>query len=280
MYAFVLMPFDKSFNDIYKLGIQDAAKHVSIKAERLDEQIFDTDMLQKIYTEIDKADIIIADMSTRNPNVFYEVGYADAKKKIVILLTNNSNDIPFDLLHRPHIIYDSIEHLKNELIKKLEWVKKELNLLKCEPLITNINIIYTDIDRTTYDDTGRVNLRVEIHNRTDITIDKINSIYIYTGDGWTIIYNKENCQKTKSEITPFSDRHIIHQSFNAIPSNDWLPIDIELRKRLYVSWDKGKERKDNYSLEGNIKISINTDKNKFISEHRIKTDVAYCEVPF
>ncbi len=119
MNAFVVMPFDKEFNDTYNLGIKDAAKAVSITAERLDEQIFATDMLQKIYSEIDKADLIIADMSNRNPNVFYEVGYCDAKKKMVILITNNVNDIPFDFKHRPHIIYDDVTQLKSELIKKL-----------------------------------------------------------------------------------------------------------------------------------------------------------------
>jgi hypothetical protein len=40
-------------------------------------------------------------MTGRNPNVFYEVGYAHALGKIVLLLTQNGDDIPFDLKHRP-----------------------------------------------------------------------------------------------------------------------------------------------------------------------------------
>jgi len=78
LYAFVLMPFEKSFDDVYKLGIQEAAKEVGIRAERIDEQIFAGDILKRIYQEINNADLIIADMSQRNTNVFYEVGYADA----------------------------------------------------------------------------------------------------------------------------------------------------------------------------------------------------------
>ena len=44
-------------------------------------------------------------MTGRNPNVFYETGYAHALGKHVILLTQEAKDIPFDLKHYQHIIY-------------------------------------------------------------------------------------------------------------------------------------------------------------------------------
>ena len=115
-YAFVIMPFAEEFTDIYESGIKTVASECDVRTERLDEQIYDNDMLEQIYKEIDRCDFIIADMTARNPNVFYEVGYADAKKKLIILLTQNSSDIPFDLKHRPHVVYDgSIKKLKEEL---------------------------------------------------------------------------------------------------------------------------------------------------------------------
>jgi hypothetical protein len=75
-FAFVLMPFDGSFNDIYKFGIKGAAEDAGAYAERVDEQIFVEGMLDRIFNQINKADIIIADMTGKNPNVFYEVGYS------------------------------------------------------------------------------------------------------------------------------------------------------------------------------------------------------------
>lgn len=119
-FAFVLMPFSSSFNDIYEFGIRGACQEANIYCERVDEQIFTERILDRIYNQINKADIIIADMSTKNPNVFYEVGYAHALNKNVILLTQSENDIPFDFKHFPHIIYgDKISYLKENLTKKL-----------------------------------------------------------------------------------------------------------------------------------------------------------------
>jgi hypothetical protein len=92
------MPFEDSFNDVY------------------DEQIFAESILARIYNQIAKADLIVADMTGRNPNVFYEVGYAHALGKTVILLTKNADDIPFDLRHYAHIVYQgSIAGLKEKL---------------------------------------------------------------------------------------------------------------------------------------------------------------------
>lgn len=92
------MPFDKAFDDIYKLGIKGAvAQFDDMVAERVDEQIYREGILERIYRQIEAADIIIADMSGQNPNVFYEVGYPHAKEKLCILLTSNADDIPFDL---------------------------------------------------------------------------------------------------------------------------------------------------------------------------------------
>jgi hypothetical protein len=121
-FVFVLMPFDVAFGDIYKLGIKPAAEGAGAYCERIDEQIFVESILSRIYNQIAKADLIVADMTGRNPNVFYEVGYAHALGKTTVLVTKNSDDIPFDLKHYPHIIYgSSIAGLKDELGRRIEY---------------------------------------------------------------------------------------------------------------------------------------------------------------
>ena len=121
-FVFVLMPFDPAFNDIYRYGIKDTAAEAGAYAERVDEQLHDERILDRIYNQIAKADIIVADMTGRNANVFYETGYAHALDKRVILLTQDAADIPFDLKDRPHIVYKaSIQVLRPELHKWLTW---------------------------------------------------------------------------------------------------------------------------------------------------------------
>jgi len=120
------MPFGSDFDDVYKFGIKGAAEDVGAYAERLDEQIFTEGMLDRIFNQISKADVIVADMTGRNPNVFYEVGYAHALDKIVLLVTQSTEDIPFDLKHRQHTVYGgSIKQLRQSLMPKLRWAIQE-----------------------------------------------------------------------------------------------------------------------------------------------------------
>ena len=126
--AFVLMPFSKEFTDIYKLGIKAGAKDVGVLAERVDEQLYSEGILDRIYSQIRAADIVIADMSGQNANVFYEVGYAHALNKLCIHLTQRTDDIPFDLRHQRHIVYSSIVDLKTQLMQNLEWAKAEVEV--------------------------------------------------------------------------------------------------------------------------------------------------------
>lgn len=122
-FVFVLMPFTKDFGNVYQFGIKAACDNAGAYAERVDEQFFEGSILQRIYNQIDKADVIVSDMTGRNPNVFYETGYAHALGKHVILLTQNSEDIPFDLKLYTHIPYDKdrIAELIPELEKRVKW---------------------------------------------------------------------------------------------------------------------------------------------------------------
>ncbi|QDV53715.1 TIR domain-containing protein [Gimesia fumaroli] len=121
-FCFVLMPFSKEFDDVYQIGIKESCDNGGAYCERVDEQIFQEAFIERIYNQISKADFIVADMTGRNPNVFYEVGYAHALGKSTVLLTSNVEDIPSDLRHLPHIVYnDSLIDLRNKLTRQVEW---------------------------------------------------------------------------------------------------------------------------------------------------------------
>ena len=75
--------------------------------------------MDKIRTSISEADVILGEISGANPNVFYELGLANAFEKPVIFLTQEPPEkAPVDVRQFEHIHYDPSRH--EELLKKLD----------------------------------------------------------------------------------------------------------------------------------------------------------------
>ncbi|MDR3341121.1 MAG: nucleoside 2-deoxyribosyltransferase, partial [Candidatus Symbiothrix sp.] len=84
-------------------------------------------MMEQLYLEIGRADLIIADMSYVDANVTYEVGYAHGINKEIILLSNDVKTIPFNLKYYQHIIFNKndLAGLQNKLRTALKaYVEK------------------------------------------------------------------------------------------------------------------------------------------------------------
>jgi hypothetical protein len=124
--CFVLMPFADEFQAVYDDHIKKVLTDLGLVAQRADE-IASTSMITwDIWERINKARFIIADMTGRNPNVFYEVGLAHALSKEVILLTRSMGDIPFDLQALRFIVYDYTPRGMSEFEKKLRSAAQAL----------------------------------------------------------------------------------------------------------------------------------------------------------
>ena len=93
--VFFIMPFSDDFIDLYeKIKTEFCADFVFNNAGDLDNQ---QSIIQDIVEGIYSADIIIADLTGLNPNVFYELGLAHAMNKNVIIITQNISELPFDI---------------------------------------------------------------------------------------------------------------------------------------------------------------------------------------
>ncbi|MBI4764965.1 MAG: hypothetical protein HY787_10210 [Deltaproteobacteria bacterium] len=95
--VFVSMPLGRKSDEKYQLVIKPACHSAGAVCERADELAFAGSILQEIYFRIAKADVVIADISQANPNVWYELGYAHALGKNTLLLAENPQDVPVDL---------------------------------------------------------------------------------------------------------------------------------------------------------------------------------------
>lgn len=105
--VFVLSPFSEPFDTIHRDHIQPTVEAISgLRCLRADDIYDNRPIIEDIWRLINEARIIIAELSGRNPNVFYETGIAHTVGKEVILLTQNIEDVPFDLRHLRSIVYD------------------------------------------------------------------------------------------------------------------------------------------------------------------------------
>ena len=104
--VFVLMPFYEQLRPIYDDHIKNVCESKKLTVGRADDFFSNGSIMSDIWTAIQNAKIIIADCTGRNPNVFYEIGIAHTLRKETILISQNIEDIPFDLRHLRTIIYE------------------------------------------------------------------------------------------------------------------------------------------------------------------------------
>ncbi len=122
--VFVLMPFTEQWSDrIWRKVIRPAVEQKGLEVIRADD-LFGRDIMEDVWGSILRAACVVADITGRNANVFYELGIAHTVGRPVVLLTQAVEDIPFDLNRYRHIVYednvDGCELLANTLSKTLD----------------------------------------------------------------------------------------------------------------------------------------------------------------
>lgn len=134
MRIFLVIPFDKEFNDISQI-VRQAVIEGNHQLIRMDEMMATGRIIDQIHDEIGKADLIIADVSNENPNVMYELGFAQSLKIPILPIIQKGKSIPFDIASIRTLIYDRqslIETLAKPLRNYLahsnfdQFLKKEI----------------------------------------------------------------------------------------------------------------------------------------------------------
>jgi len=120
-FCFIIMPFreeefsQRSYKEVIKPLVEN---EYNISCYRVDEDYLPDRIDNKIYTYIFRSAFIIAEVSTLNPNVFYELGLAHMLEKSCIILTQKSvSEIPFDINRIRTERYDNDDQLR-ELLRK------------------------------------------------------------------------------------------------------------------------------------------------------------------
>ncbi len=104
--CFVMMPFGDWFDIYYKDIYIAAIKDAGYEPVRGDELFSTGSVVEQIWEQVVKADVLLADLTGKNANVFYELGLAHAARKPVVFTAASVDDVPFDLRHLRVITYD------------------------------------------------------------------------------------------------------------------------------------------------------------------------------
>ena len=129
--CFMIMPFDEGRKKIYDEAIKPAVEASGYQCFRADELSHPGNIIRDIVVGLSQADLVIADLTDANPNVFYELGVAHSLGTPCVLLTQKIAVLPFDLASYRVIRYvqsiQGVRKLRHDL-KKAIRVSNEAEL--------------------------------------------------------------------------------------------------------------------------------------------------------
>jgi len=127
--VFVLMPFNAKMEKVYTNHIKKLGEELGLRIRRADDIFSPRPFMDKVWDGLCAAQLILADCTQENPNVFYEIGLAHAVGKKVVLITRSEKDIPSDLKHFDYISYVYDPEGTEQLIEKLRtFIKSHFKL--------------------------------------------------------------------------------------------------------------------------------------------------------
>lgn len=132
-YCFVIQPFDGGkFDKRYVDVFEPAIRKANVEPYRVDKDPSVSVPIESIEEGIKNSRFCMADITTDNPNVWYEVGFAFALGKDVVLLCSNERitKYPFDIQHRTVISYkvespSDFSALSDAIVARIEAVLKQ-----------------------------------------------------------------------------------------------------------------------------------------------------------
>lgn len=129
--TFVISPFSKDISKFYREVLRPAIESIEdMICQRADDLYTANVVMEDVWKLICESPVIVADLTGRNANVFYEVGLAHAIGKKVIIISQDIDDIPFDLRAlrciKYNLLSDDQSAFKKKLTQTIETVLNEV----------------------------------------------------------------------------------------------------------------------------------------------------------
>ncbi len=118
----LMIPFSSEFEPVFA-SVERACAATGFRCRRAKDIWEYQAVIQDIFALIFRAQVVVCDVTGKNPNVFYEAGIAHTLGKTVIPLTQSAQDIPFDISHHRYLLYLNNDQgrtrMRTELQKRL-----------------------------------------------------------------------------------------------------------------------------------------------------------------
>ena len=133
--CFVLMPFGEVWSDrVYKMLLRETIDSLGLQCLRAD-NLTGQIIIEDIWTKINQAAFIIADVTNWNSNVMYELGIVHSIGKPAILITQDLKKIPFDFKHLRHFEYEDNAESFIKFKNRLKEVVIDLYRIKYQDVV-------------------------------------------------------------------------------------------------------------------------------------------------
>lgn len=142
--CFVVQPFDGGiFDQRYKEIFEPAIKAANLEPYRVDSDLSVEVPIEEIHRNINDCAIVLVEITTDNPNVWYELGYSMAKNKTIVMVCSDERitNYPFDIRHRTIVNYktkslgDYTKLVENITMKLTALLNKEIIIDEYEPSV-------------------------------------------------------------------------------------------------------------------------------------------------
>ena len=116
------MPLSDKLIEVYVKAIEPACREAGWDAMRIDELSGPFTINRKIIEYIFTSNAIIADLTSYNPYVLYQMGVAHAISNKTIMISQDTERLPFDSSAYRVIVYKHMDELKKQLSDQLKQI--------------------------------------------------------------------------------------------------------------------------------------------------------------
>lgn len=253
--CFVIMPISNQgdypsghFTKVYEQIIQPAVREAGYEPYRVDENTICDAIISKIFKAIQECPMAICDLSSRNPNVLYELGLRQAYDKPVVLIQDEKTEKIFDISGISTVFYKSTR-IYEDVIDARENIKKAMVSTRDNKVNSLVRIIQAstpDLSKIEVSKDDIVNAKLD---KVLNEINLLNQRDAVTGRN----YDHNNMNTSDEAMNRYWDAlSNIARALDTAKSNEDLRECLKMVFKLYADIQR------NYEISREDKVAIHT----------------------